>query len=97
MNIFFIVGGMVFLSDVGVIGMILEDVYDLMGEMMDNPAYDKSCLMFGRGVLQYINYLCMEDGIELYADILNDDYFNYLMDNEKKLYFERLKSNENKR
>lgn len=85
------------MGDVGAIGVIIEDLYDIMGEMMDNPVYDKSCLVFGRRLLQYINYLCMEDGIELYADILNDDYFNYLMDLEKHKYYMKLRENEDKR
>lgn len=72
------------------VGMVLEDVYDLLGFMVDNSVFDDDCVMFGRWVLQYVCYLCREEGVELCADVLSDDYFNYLMDLEKEVYFKSL-------
>lgn len=71
------------------IGVILVDLIDLLEFMKLNPAHNKDCLVFGIRLLQYVNYLCRCDGIDLDAPIYYDTYFSYLMDLEFKEFVER--------
>lgn len=76
------------MGDAEAIGVIIEDLYDLMNCMEENPSHNKECLIFGKRLLQYIDYLCKEQHIELDIDISNDYYFCYLMNLEKNHYNE---------
>lgn len=76
------------MGDAEAIGLILTDLIDLLKHMRDNPVHNEECLTFGIRLLQYVNYLCREQGIDLDAPIYYDTYFSYLMDLENKEYLE---------
>ncbi len=76
------------MCDVSNVGYILVELIDVLKFMMDNPLHDRDSLVFGIRLLQYVNYLCREQGIDFDVPIYYDAYFSYLMDLEQKAFLE---------